>query len=55
MKKFRTFNMNKWKEARDRTRAERRKFLLHLAKHPLIWFILIIGVVYGSAALGIGQ
>jgi len=55
MKKRRTFDIGKWQANKEKNSAKRREFLKLLAGHPLPWFVLIMMIVYGSAALGLGQ
>ena len=49
MKKTRTFDINKWKRAKNNSDAKKREVVYFLARHPLTWFILTIAVVYTHA------
>jgi len=45
-KKRKTFDINKWRQNKRETYAERQKVFKLIAGHPLTWLVIMIAVAY---------
>jgi len=45
-KKRKTFDINKWRQNKQKAYAEKQKVFKLIAGHPLTWLVIMIAIVY---------